>query len=103
MTYSAAAPWPDSSRPPDTNRYTLTSEGIRIAVSYTAIYNRLLTPLPPLINGRRLPQLGHVLRAPDHHLDSYTNRARLEIGRRELDTTVKNLAEYRVLPPAALA
>jgi len=32
-------------RLPHTNRYTLTEDGIRIAVFYTKIYNRLLVPL----------------------------------------------------------
>ena len=32
-------------RLPHTNHYTLTSDGIRIAVAYTKIYNRLLVPL----------------------------------------------------------
>jgi hypothetical protein len=32
-------------RLPHTNRYALTSDGIRIAVFYTKVYNRLLVPL----------------------------------------------------------
>jgi hypothetical protein len=32
-------------RLPHSNRYTLTADGIRIAVFYTKIYNRLLVPL----------------------------------------------------------
>jgi hypothetical protein len=32
-------------RLPHTNRYTLTSDGIRIAVFYTKVYNQLLVPL----------------------------------------------------------
>src|SRR5246127_5986598 len=32
-------------RLPHTNHYTLTTDGIRIAVAYTKIYNRLLLPL----------------------------------------------------------
>jgi hypothetical protein len=32
-------------RLPHTNHYTLTTDGIRIAVAYTKIYNRLLVPL----------------------------------------------------------
>ena len=32
-------------RLPHTNRYTLTEDGIRIAVFYTKVYNRLLVPL----------------------------------------------------------
>src|SRR4029450_4806948 len=32
-------------RPAPSNRYTLTADGIRIAVFYTKLYNRLLVPL----------------------------------------------------------
>ena len=32
-------------RLPHTSRYTLTEDGIRIAVFYTKVYNRLLVPL----------------------------------------------------------
>jgi hypothetical protein len=32
-------------RLPHSNRYTLTNNGIRIAIFYTKIYNRLLVPL----------------------------------------------------------
>jgi hypothetical protein len=32
-------------RIPRSNRYTLTEDGIRIAVFYTKIYNRMLVPL----------------------------------------------------------
>jgi len=34
-------------RLPHTHRYTLTDDGIRIAVFYTKVYNRLLVPVMP--------------------------------------------------------
>jgi hypothetical protein len=35
----------DLRRLPHTNRYSLTEDGVRIAVFYTRVYNRLLVPL----------------------------------------------------------
>ena len=65
-------------RLPHTNRYTLTSDGIRIAVAYTKIYNQLLVPLT-FANQPQAPlELRHALRATDHHVDDYICRARLK-------------------------
>jgi hypothetical protein len=44
-------------RLPHTNRYTLTSDGIRIAVSYTKIYNRRLVPLTAANQPQAPPEL----------------------------------------------
>jgi hypothetical protein len=64
-------------RLPHTNRYTLTNNGIRIAVFYTKIYNRLLIPLTAADQPQAPPQLRHTLRTLDHHVDNYINHARL--------------------------
>jgi hypothetical protein len=42
-------------RLPHTNRYTLTEDGIRIAVFYTKVYNRLLVPLTAADQGAGPP------------------------------------------------
>lgn len=55
-------------------------EGIRIAVFYTKIYNRLLVPLTAADQSQAPPQLRQALRTLDHHVDSYTNRARLKLA-----------------------
>ena len=64
-------------RLPHTNRYTLTSDGIRIAVFYTKIYNRLLVPLTAENQAQAPPELRAALSAITRHVDDYANRARL--------------------------
>jgi len=64
-------------RLPHTNRYTLTDDGIRIAVFYTKIYNRLLVPLTAANQPQAPPELRAALAAITRHVDNYANRARL--------------------------
>jgi predicted MarR family transcription regulator len=64
-------------RLPHTNRYTLTADGIRIAIFYTKIYNRLLIPLTAADQPQAPPELRQALRTVDRHVDDYINRARL--------------------------
>src|SRR5579863_2827255 len=64
-------------RLPHTNRYTLTSDGIRIAVFYTKVYNRLLVPLTAANQAQAPPELRAALSAITRHVDDYANRARL--------------------------
>ena len=64
-------------RLPHTNRYTLTEDGIRIAVFYTKIYNRLLVPLTAANQPQAPPELRAALAAITRHVDDYANRARL--------------------------
>jgi hypothetical protein len=64
-------------RLPHTNRYTLTSDGIRIAVFYTKVYNRLLVPLTAANQAQTPPELQAALSAITRPVDDYTNRARL--------------------------
>lgn len=60
-----------------TNRYQLTSDGIRIAVFYTKIYNRLLVPLTAADQPQAPPELRQALRTLDRHIDGYIDHARL--------------------------
>jgi hypothetical protein len=60
-----------------TNRYVLTADGIRIAVFYTKIYNRLLVPLTAANQPQAPPELRAALSAITRHVDNYAMRARL--------------------------
>jgi hypothetical protein len=64
-------------RLPHTNRYLITDDGIRIAVFYTKIYNRLLVPLTAADQPQAPPELRQALRTLDRHVDGYIDRARL--------------------------
>jgi predicted MarR family transcription regulator len=64
-------------RLPHTNRYTLTGDGIRIAVFYTKVYNWLLVPLTATNQPQAPPALRAALSAITRHVDDYANRARL--------------------------
>jgi hypothetical protein len=79
-------------RLPHTNRYTLTEDGIRIAVFYTKIYNRLLVPLTAANQPQAPPSLRAALAAITQHVDDYATRARLPRAAWKLDTNVHNLA-----------
>jgi hypothetical protein len=65
-------------RLPHSNRYTLTGDGIRIAIFYTKIYNRLLIPLTAAEQPQAPPPLRQALRTLDHHVDHYIHQARLK-------------------------
>jgi hypothetical protein len=60
-----------------TNRYVLTPDGIKMAVFYTKLYNRLLRPLLAADQPQAPPALRQALRAIDQHVDDYITRARL--------------------------
>jgi hypothetical protein len=64
-------------RLPHTNRYVLTADGIRIAVFYTKIYNRLLVPLTAANQPQAPPGLRAALTTITRHVDDYITRARL--------------------------
>jgi hypothetical protein len=68
-------------RLPHTNRYTLTEEGIRIAVFYTKVYNRLLVPLTAANQPQAPPDLRAALAAITRHANDYASRARLPAPR----------------------
>jgi hypothetical protein len=60
-----------------TNRYVLTPDGIKMAVFYTKLHNRLLRPLLAADQPQAPPGLRQALRAIDQHVDDYITRARL--------------------------
>ena len=60
-----------------TNRYILTSDGIRAAVFYTKLYNRLLRPLLAANQPQAPAELRQALRTIDHHVENYITHARL--------------------------
>jgi predicted MarR family transcription regulator len=64
-------------RRPGANRYTLTPDGIRIAVFYTKVYNRLLVPLTAADQAQAPPELRAALATITRHVDHYAARARL--------------------------
>jgi len=59
------------------NRYVLTPDGIRVAVFYTKLHNRLLGPLLAADRPPAPPQLRQALRLIDHQVDHYVQHARL--------------------------
>jgi hypothetical protein len=60
-----------------TNRYILTSDGIRAAIFYTKIYNRMLRPLVAANQPQAPPELREALKLISRHVDDYATRARL--------------------------
>ena len=60
-----------------TNRYVLTPDGIKMAIFYTKLHNRLLRPLLAADQPQAPPALRQALRAIDQHVDDYITRARL--------------------------
>jgi hypothetical protein len=64
-------------RIPRSNRYLLTDDGIRIAVFYTKIYNRMLTPLTAANQPQAPPELQAALTTITHHVNQYATQARL--------------------------
>jgi hypothetical protein len=64
-------------RLPHTNRYTLTSDGVRIAVFYIKVYNRVLVTLTAANQAQAPPELRTALSTITRHVDDYANRARL--------------------------
>jgi len=59
------------------NRYVLTPDGVKMAVFYTKLCNRLLRPLLAAGQPQAPPALRQALHAIDQHVDDYISRARL--------------------------
>ena len=74
---TASAPLPRVRDLGEEIRDVLTAEGIRIAVFYTKVYNRLLVPLTAANQAQAPPELRAALSAITRHVDDYANRARL--------------------------
>jgi hypothetical protein len=60
-----------------TNRYVLTPDGIKAAIFYTKLHNRLLRPLLAADQPQAPPELRAALRTIDQHISSYITQARL--------------------------
>jgi hypothetical protein len=64
-------------RQPHSNTYTLTTDGLRFAIFYTKLHNRVLTPLLAADQPPAPPPLRQALRTIDQHINDYLTRARL--------------------------
>jgi predicted MarR family transcription regulator len=73
-----------------TNRYVLTPDGIRFAVFYTKVHNRLLRPLMASSQPQAPPELRQALRTIDQHVGNYITRARLAKPRQNLTQTSRS-------------
>ena len=60
-----------------TNTYLLTPDGIKFAVFYTKLHNRLLRPLMAADQAQAPPELRQALDVISQHVDDYISRARL--------------------------
>jgi hypothetical protein len=60
-----------------TNNYVLTPDGIKFAVFYTKLHNRLLRPLMAADQPQAPPELRQALHVIGQHVDDYIDRARL--------------------------
>ena len=60
-----------------TNRYALTPDGIKFAVFYTKLHNRLLRPLMATSRPQAPPELRQALRVIDQHVNACITSARL--------------------------
>ena len=64
-------------RIPHTNTYTLTPDGIRVAVFYTKLHHRLLAPLLAADQPPAPVELRRALTTIDHAVEDYVTNARL--------------------------
>jgi hypothetical protein len=64
-------------RLPRSNTYVLTPDGIRVAVFYTKLQNRLLRPLLDADKPPAPPDTRRALRKLEHAVNDYTHHARL--------------------------
>jgi hypothetical protein len=60
-----------------TNRYVLTPDGLKVAIFYTKLHNRLLRPLLAADQPQAPANLRGALRTIDQHIEDYITRARL--------------------------
>lgn len=61
-----------------TNTYTLTTEGLRVALFYTKVHNRLLRPLLAADKAPAPTQLRQALATIDRHVKSNIGDARMK-------------------------
>ena len=60
-----------------TNTYDLTADGLRVAIFYTKVHDRLLRPLIAADAPPAPPPLRAALRTIDRHVHTYIDQARL--------------------------
>jgi hypothetical protein len=60
------------------NRYVLTPDGIKFAIFYTKVHDRLLRPLMAAAQPQAPPPLRQALRTIEQQVDSYITLARLQ-------------------------
>jgi hypothetical protein len=65
-------------RIPGRNLYRLTSDGLRFAIFYTKVHNRLLRPLLAADQPPAPPQLRKALHTIDTHIETYIENARIQ-------------------------
>jgi predicted MarR family transcription regulator len=65
-------------RLPRSNTYVLTSDGVRFALFYTKVHDRLLVPLLAANAPPASPQLRNALQVVDQSVGDYVRHARLE-------------------------
>ncbi|GAB3120887.1 hypothetical protein [Glaciibacter psychrotolerans] len=66
-------------RRPHTNSYTLTRDGLRVALFYTKVHNRLLRPLIAADAPPAPAELRQALKTIDNQIGNYINDAQLVI------------------------
>ena len=66
-------------RVPGRNRYRLTSDGLRFAIFYTKLYDRLLRPLLAADQPPAPPSVRNALRTIDTHIAERIDNARLPL------------------------
>jgi hypothetical protein len=64
-------------RQPHSHVYTLTPDGLRFAIFYTKVHNRILRPLMAADRPPAPPPLRQALRTIDQHITDYLRHARL--------------------------
>jgi hypothetical protein len=65
-------------RLPGTNTYVLTADGVRFALFYTKVHDRLLVPLLAADTPPAPPQLRQALGVIDRSVTDYVRQARLQ-------------------------
>jgi hypothetical protein len=66
-------------RLPHTNTYVLANHGLRVAIFYTKVHNRLLRPLLAADQPQAPPALRKALHTIDTHVAQYVDAARLPL------------------------
>jgi predicted MarR family transcription regulator len=64
-------------RRPGTNTYDLSPDGLRVAIFYTKVHDRLLGPLIAADTPPAPEELRAALRTIERHIDNYTDAARI--------------------------